>query len=98
MVYAGDSIDEALRDCISYKDYYPFTQRDYSMNVGAAVMNHNGKKLLLFICCEEGYNNGWEKIFDKSSTDALVKNFSVTLDDYCRDPAWRSYTNTVKWF
>lgn len=50
----GNNIDEAIQAVAGAGMGSVLAQRDYNANVGAAVLNHNGQKVLLFVTNYEG--------------------------------------------
>ena len=55
----------------------PLAQNDANMKVGAAVLNHNGEKLLLFVKSYEGKTDTWEYINDHGGVDKVINEGSL---------------------
>ncbi len=49
------------------------------MKVGAAVLNHNGEKLLLFVKSEEGKTYTWQYINDHGGVDKYINQCSLPI-------------------
>ena len=77
----GKTVDEAILR-IGDNDGLrnPLNQNDYNMKVGAAVLNHNGEKLLLFIKSEEGRTDTWKHINEHGGVDNAINEsgFPIT--------------------
>ena len=85
-IYRGKTVDD-LNLAVGVDDDFgnPRRQYDYNMKVGAAILNHNGEKLLLFIVSAEGYfpiAEAMEYVNRAGGVDNSVNENSMTLDEY----------------
>ena len=79
----GKTVDEAVLSLGSVDGYRgPLAQNDVNLRVGAAVLNHNGEKLLLFIKSEEGKAYTWKYINEHGGVDKVVNEGGLPLTSF----------------
>ena len=87
--YRGKTLEEAFLNIGSNDGLRsPLIQNDVNMKVGAAVLNHNGEKLLLFLKSEEGKTYTWKYINEHGGVDNAIKNTSMLKTEYLALPAY----------
>lgn len=80
--YRGKTVDEAVLGFGNGDGLRnPLNQNDYNMKVGAAVLNHNGEKLLLFIKSEEGKTYTW-KDMNEHGIDTVINQASLSITNF----------------
>ncbi|MBP3805472.1 MAG: hypothetical protein J6I76_16565 [Oribacterium sp.] len=76
--YRGKTVDEAILGFGNLDGLRnPLAQNDYAKKVGAAVLNHNGEKLLLFVMSEEGKAYTWQYFGDHGGVDNYINECSL---------------------
>ncbi|WP_031548749.1 hypothetical protein [Oribacterium sp. FC2011] len=78
--YRGKTLDEAILKIGSTDSLRsPLVQDDYEMKVGAAVLNYNGEKLLLFVKNRDGRTDTWKYINDHGGVDNAINRCSGSI-------------------
>ncbi|MBP3818269.1 MAG: hypothetical protein J6H31_08170 [Butyrivibrio sp.] len=79
----GKTIDETIMGCVGEESLRNILiQQDGNMKVGAAVLNHNGEKLLLFVKSEEGKTDIWDYINDHGGVDKVIYDFGMPVETF----------------